>query len=201
MRRATTLISALALLLLAGCSGGLISGGKTVPPVDVTQLPPMRVELFSVVVPETLTVSEENSYKPKSDIVWRGDPYGPRYAQVKAIFEAGIRDGVKDLSGSVPVNLHIVVQRFHSQTQKVRYTFGGQYEIEYDLQVSDARSGAILIPAYRVYAIEDAPGGSDAIVADDEGRTEKADNIALIAASIRTQLTGVEWSPVPPPEG
>lgn len=179
-------------LLLAGCSGGIMGGPKTVAPVDVTQLPSMRVASYAVVVPETLTVSEENSYRPNADIVWRGDPIGPRHPQVKAIFEEGVEKGTKDLDGSVPVALDIVVQQFHSQSEKVRYSFGGMYEIGYELTVRNATSGEIIIPTYRVYTEIDAPAGIEALAADQAGRTEKIDNIALIGNSVHTQLTGTD---------
>ncbi len=195
MKSIKIVFAAVVMLGLAACSMGPFAPPQTVAPVDVTQLAPMRVASVDVSVPETLTVSEDNSYDPKADIVWRGDPFGPRYPQVKAVVEAGIQAGTKDLDGNVPVDLVVVVQRFHSQTQKVRYSFGGKYEIYYDLEVRDARSGEVIIPSYTVYAIADAPGGDDALVADQEGRTEKDDNIALMADSIRAQLTGTVVAP------
>ncbi len=184
-----SILACVTVLALASCSGGPLGGTTTVAPVDVSQLEPMRVASFTVTVPESLSVSEENSYDPRADIVWRADPPGSRYSQVQAVMEAGIRAGTDDLDGTLPVALNIVVQRFHSQTQKVRYSFGGDYEVHYDLEVRDARNGSVVIPAYRVYAVEDAPGGNAALAADLQGRTEKMDNIDLIARSIRTQLT------------
>ncbi|MGR3344325.1 MAG: DUF6778 family protein, partial [Paracoccaceae bacterium] len=52
-----------------------------------------------MVVPETLRVSERNSYKPIADIVWCEDPFGDRHDQVKAIFEEGITRAVASFSG------------------------------------------------------------------------------------------------------
>jgi len=195
-----TIVASLTLLLLAACSDLPMIGGTTEAPVDVTQLPSMRVTSFNVTVPETLTVSEDNSYDPRADIVWRGDPIGPRYPQVKAVMESGISAGIKSLDGDVPVKLDVVLHRFHSQTQKVRYSFGGKYEVEYDLTVRDARSNAVIIPTYRVYTEADAPGGIEALAADQAGRTEKIDNINLIGHSIYRQLTGkdLEVDPVTP---
>lgn len=197
MIRRNFFIAPLAFLMLASCGGSFQGGGLTRSPVDVTQLPAMRVAAFQVTVPETLTVSEDNSLDPPEKIVWRGDPYGPRHAQVKAVMETGIRKGTKDLSGDLPVRLDIVVQRFHSQTQKVRYSYGGKYEIEYDLTVLNANTGEVIVPPYRVYAEINAPGGVAALAADQAGRTEKMDNINLIARSIHRQLTGRELATVP----
>ena len=182
--------ASLALLLLAACGGATTNAGATRAPVDVTQMPAMQVASFTVTVPETLSVSEENTYDPSADIVWRGDPFGPRFPQVKAVTEAGVEAGIRNLTGNRPVILDIVVRRFHSQTEKVRYSFGGKYEIVYDLRVRDARTGEVIIPTYRVSAVADAPGGIEALAADQAGRTEKLDNINLIAGSIYTQLTG-----------
>ena len=184
-------------VFLGACSGGGLTSGnalgnsaKTVPPVDVTTMAPMRVSSFTVVVPETLTVSEQNTYDPSTDIVWRGDPFGDRFPQVQAIVESGVQKGISKLTGDVPVTLDIVVWRFHSQTERTRYSVGGDYEISYDLTVRAASDGSVLIPTYRVDAIADAPGGDDALVAERAGRTEKIDNINLMAASIVLQLTG-----------
>ncbi len=190
MIRSKVLMATLALIMLASCGDTPYLGGATKPPVDVTKLPAMRVASFDVTVPETLTVSEDNSLDPSEDIVWRGDPFGPRYPQVKAVMETGIAAGIKGLEGDVPVRLDIVVQRFHSQTQKVRYSYGGKYEVEYDLTVLNAKTGDVIIPTYRVVAEIDAPGGVEALAADQQGRTEKIDNINLIAHSIYMQLTG-----------
>ena len=192
MRIKSMLIAGTFLAFLAGCGGSPFANRTTNPPVDVTQLEPMRVVSFNVTVPETLEVSEENSYDPKADIVWRGDAFGPRYPQVKTIFETGIAAGVRDLAGSQPVILDIVVTRFHSQSEKIRYSFGGKYEVGYQLLVRDANSDAVIVPAYQVYTEIDAPGGVEALAADQAGRTEKLDNINLIAKSIYMQLTGME---------
>ena len=192
MRIKSIIVAGMFLALLAGCGGSPFANRTTNPPVDVTQLEPMRVVSFNVTVPETLEVSEDNSYDPSADIVWRGDPFGSRYPQVKAIFETGIAAGVGDLAGSQPVILDIVVTRFHSQSEKIRYSFGGKYEVGYELRVRDADSNAVIVPNYHVYTEIDAPGGVEALAADQAGRTEKLDNINLIARSIYMQLTGME---------
>jgi len=180
------------LCFVSACSvGGLIGDKKqTVPPVDVSTFPPMRVVAYDITVPTSLSVSEDNAYKPIADIVWRGDPYGSRYPQVKAIFDAGVKKGISTVSGTVPVRLEIVVRRFHSQSERVRYSYGGKYEIEYDLTISASGVGQVLVPTYTVYIEADAPGGIAALAAEQSGRTEKIDNINLIAQSIYTQLTG-----------
>ncbi len=197
MTRAKSVAASLMMVMQAACVDLPMFGGVTKPSVDVTQLPAMRVVSFDLSVPETLTVSEDNRLDPSEDIVWRGDPFGPRHEQVKAVMETGIAAGIKDLDGDLPVKLDIIVQRFHSQTQKVRYSYGGKYEIEYDLTVENANSGEVVVPTYRVFAEIDAPGGVEALAADQAGRTEKMDNLNLIAGSIHLQLTGRELAADP----
>ena len=46
-----------------------------------------QVTEITVIVPETLSVSEANSIKPRADIVWREDPLGNRHAQVQAVVQ------------------------------------------------------------------------------------------------------------------
>ena len=95
---------------------------ETIAPAPIS----FNVQDIRVSVPETLKVSEANRYYPSGDIVWREDPLGDRHAQVKAIFEAAMREGVGQLpQGTVPVILDIEVTRFHAVTEKARYTIGG----------------------------------------------------------------------------
>lgn len=190
MTRAKAILASLALSLVAACGDPTLLGGNTERPLDVEALPPMKIASYTVSVPDTLTVSEANSYDPSADIVWRGDPFGPRLPQVQAVFETGIKQARSSIEGEIPVRLEVVVQRFHSQTQKTRYSYGGRYEIEYDLTVLNSTTGDVIIPRYRVYANSQAPGGIEALAAEQAGRTEKVDNINLIASSVFIQLTG-----------
>jgi len=78
-----------------------------------------------IVVPSYLEVSEANTLYPVADIVWRGDPYGDRRGQVKAIFEAAVARVAPRLHGAEKVEADIVVRRFHSLTGHARLTVGG----------------------------------------------------------------------------
>ena len=104
--------------------------------VSLNALGPVDVVAINVSVPETLLVSEKNSYYPGGDIVWHGDPVGNRRDQVKAIFEAAMANGTSDMTGDRKVMLDIVVTRFHSLTPKARYTVGGVHAIQFHLQGS-----------------------------------------------------------------
>lgn len=136
--------------------------------------PDFRVAKINVVVPDTLTVSEENTIKPRADIVWRGDAYGNRYEQVKAVLEEGLNAGVKGLHGSRDVILDVQLVRFHAQTQHVRYSaLPSKHEIEFMLTVRDANTGEVIVPSHMVNATFDALGGKDAVAADLAGITQK----------------------------
>ncbi len=48
-------------------------------PEYASTLPSVRVGEINVLVPQSLKVSERNSYYPGGDIVWRGDAIGNRH--------------------------------------------------------------------------------------------------------------------------
>lgn len=149
---------------------------------------PYSVVEVNVTVPETLRVSEANRYYPSGDIVWREDPIGNRYEQVKAIVTAGLTQGVSDLEGERKLALDVVVTRFHALTEKARYTIGGVHAIQFDLQVRDAETGAILVAPHRIKADFDALGGRTAIAAEARGVTQKVRITNQLANVIRQEL-------------
>jgi len=81
-------------------------------------------------VPEALKVSEQNSYFPGGDIVWRGDAAGNRHEQAKAVFDRALTQGTENLEGIVNVGLDVRVERFHALTQKARHTTGGSIRLD-----------------------------------------------------------------------
>lgn len=164
--------------------------GATLPAADAVRVAPdFRVTQVNVVVPDTLTVSEDNGIKPRADIVWREDPYGDRYAQVKAVMEAGLMQGAKTLSGQKAVILDVQLVRFHAQTERVRYSnLPSKHEIEFLLTVRDTNTGAVIVPAHMVNATLDALGGNAAIVADRAGITQKSRIDAHLAQVITAEL-------------
>ncbi|WP_417260928.1 DUF6778 family protein [Celeribacter sp.] len=152
---------------------GATFGGAA--PVDAVMIAPdFRVTKVNVVVPGSLTVSEDNGIKPRADIVWREDPFGNRYEQVKAVMEAGLTSGTRALKGHTPVVLDVQMVRFHAQTERVRYSsLPSKHEIEFLLTVRDANTGAVLVPSHMVNATFDALGGNAAVAADRAGITQK----------------------------
>jgi len=149
----------------------------------------VSVEGIQISVPKKLRVSEANLYYPLGDIVWRGDPMGDRHAQVKAIFEQGIGQGVKSVKGAVPVIAHIEVLRFHSLSEKARYSVGGVHSIKFSLTLVDPKTGAILVPARAIKADLQAWGGYRAMQAENQGEGQKVRIIEHLAAVIHKELT------------
>ena len=150
-------------------------------------------------VPERLVVSEENVYYPIADIVWRGDIEGNRRTQVGRIVDAGVLAGMRHLEGPRPVNVDVELLRFHSLTEKARYSMGGVHSIRYRLSVVDAETGEILFGPRRVVADLRAYGGQEAVEAELEGRTQKKRILSHIAGITRAAFSLPE--PVEAPAG
>jgi hypothetical protein len=182
-RRGIVLSSA---CFLAACAAPLRDRdiGGVVPP----KVRDYDVVSLTVEVPRTLTVSEENVYYPGADIVWRGEPYGDRYQQVQRIFEEGMRRGADSLSGSRDVRVRVEVRRFHSLTEKARYTVGGVHSIRFVLTVTDARTGEVIEGPRLVSADARALGGAQAMAADRAGQTERVMVVDHLARVIVAEL-------------
>jgi len=149
----------------------------------------VRIAQVTVNVPRTLTVSEENSYLPKSDIVWRGDAYGDRYEQVKAIVEQSAANASQTLNGARPVHLHITLDRFHGLTEKARYRIGGVHNINMLVTLLDPETGAVLRPTRHVVTNLDALHGDAALEGDRKGLTQKYRVTNFLTHVISTELT------------
>ncbi|GAB4306022.1 MAG: hypothetical protein Kow0058_18700 [Roseovarius sp.] len=172
------------------------AGARVAPPAGTAAQPLLQglhVTAVRVSVPRTLKVSEANRFYPGGDIVWREDPPGDRYEQVRRIVEAGIMDGVRGLGDSGrPVMLDIEVTRFHALTEKARYTVGGVHAIQFLMQLRDAETGAPLGEPKFVKADFRALGGQAAIRAERQGLTQKVRITRHLAEVIRTELTDPE---------
>ncbi len=169
---AAALSGFLALTGCGGTNGWETSYGDVVPPEAASN---WRINSVEVIVPETLTVSEENSYAPDADIVWRGDPPGDRHAQVDEILTEAVKKGATGLKGSQPVNLVIEVVTFHAVTEKTRYGLenAGVHNITFTAQVVDARTGAPLTPKDTIRADLIAFSGDEALAAEARGETQR----------------------------
>lgn len=159
-----------------------------IEPVYLDVVPSYRVEEINVVVPDSLIVSEINTYYPPGDIVWHGDPPGDRHAQITAIFEEAFTRGTENLVGEVPVILDVTLERFHALTPKTRYTFGGVHSIRFTLAVREAETGLLVKPLRSVEANLKAYGGQRAIDAERQGRTQKVRITEHLAFVIQDEL-------------
>lgn len=174
-------------VFLGACADSAVTSrdlGGIVPPQPRTY----DVNRLTVRVPGELEVSEANLFYPGADIVWRGEPPGDRHAQVRRIFEDGMRPGAATLDGARDVDVDIEVRRFHSLTERARYSVGGVHSIRFILTVRDAGTGTVIEGPRWVAADLDAFGGERALRADREGETQRVRIVAHLDRVIRQQL-------------
>ncbi|MGH1578726.1 DUF6778 family protein [Planktotalea sp.] len=170
---------------------GLAHSGNAVAQLESTNvfIPDVDIAKITVDVPRTLTVSEKNTYYPKGDIVWRGDMFGDRHEQVKAIVMQSAQSTAERLQGSRPVHMHIQVTRFHGLSEKARYSTGGVHNINFFVTLLDPETGATLRPSRLVVSNLDALKGDAAIRADGLGNTQKHRVTTFLSQVIQTELT------------
>jgi hypothetical protein len=180
-----SLVFCSAFLILASC-GALGMQQKSAPrPVMERSY---DIEGFQFQATPGLSVSEDESFYPGADIVWRGDPTGPRIAQIEAMFKTAVARNQPVMAGNVPITVTVNLVRFHGVTKRTRYTVGGVYNIIFDLAVINARTGEVIEPPRRVVADLDAPGGATAVQLEDSGQTEKVRVVDFLTAVLRRQL-------------
>lgn len=181
-----TFIATSTLALLGACAVG--GGDQSSDPKPVMRRSYDLQEL-RFTAREGLVVSEENSFYPTVDVVWRGDPPGPRIAQIGAMFTTAGQRSKSVLNGDRPVIVDIVLIRFHGVTERTRATVGGVYNIIFEMTVRDARTGEVIEPARRVVGNLSAPGGSRARALDAAGQTEKVRVTDFLTGLLRQQLS------------
>lgn len=187
MLKSTFLAFGLA-LTVAGCAGSSWETAYT--QVDPAQAANWRLAAVEVAAPETLTTSEVNSYTPNFDIVWHGEPYGDRRAQAAAIVTEGIERGARSaLNGREGVRIVATITQFHAITPKVRgMNDVGVHNIQYTVQVFDARSGAALTEPQNIKAEFPALVGDAGDKADEQGNTQRVQIVNHIAAVTQNWL-------------
>lgn len=152
----------------------------------------INVSQINVTVPSSLKASEANRYYPSGDIVWREDPIGDRHAQVGKIIKDAMLQGTGAFEGPVPVILDIQLVRFHSLSEKARYTVGGVHHVVFDMMLRDARTGEHLSKPRRIETDLEAFGGQQAKTAEARGLTQKVRLTNHLAEVIRQQMTKPE---------
>lgn len=182
MDRRNLMTGGLALFALAGCSGRWkVDYAEGLDP-EVTR----TWKLANVVasVPASLTVSNSNTYAPNADIVWHGEPFGDRRAQVAAIMDEGITQGASTLRGRRPVTISARVLQFHAVTPAaVARAPAAVHNIKYAIQVMDSQSKEPLTTEHLISADLEAYVGAAAVTAAISGLTQKSritDHINLV---------------------
>ncbi len=172
------------MLAVAGC--GAIGGARSQSRPDVARSYALRA--FNFAAQPGLRVSESETFYPRADVVWRGDPIGPRIPQIEAMFQdaAARNRGVVD--GAVPVAVDVTLVRFHGVTNRTRYTVGGVYNVAFDLTIRHAVTGDVIEPTRRVVGNLDAPGGEQAVRLEDAGQTQKVRVTNFLTSLLRAQL-------------
>lgn len=197
MKSAIRIVMALGLVFgLSACGGGMVSRNGSAPGAvtvaaknPVVMVPKYDVQGVRVSVPRDLAVSEANMFYPIADIVWRGDPLGDRYNQVQAILEEGFARGTAAMNNGPKVMLDVELTRFHSLTEKTRYTVGGVHSVHFILSVRDAATGAVIEKPRKIWADVKGSGGTRAIGEEAMGRTMKVVIVEHLAEVIRQELS------------
>lgn len=162
---------------------------------EAQQVQGLALTGFTVKVPVSLRVSEANLFYPVADIVWRGDPRGNRHEQVGAIFADSLQ-GAQDMRrGTRPVTAEVEVKRFHSLTEKTRYSVGGVHSIRFELTLRDAATGELLVAPRNIRADLKGYGGETALRAEAQGLTQKLRITRHLANVIAAELRQVGSAP------
>ncbi len=176
-----------ALTVVAGCSGTFRTSYPQAVPA--AQSANWRLSSVNVSVPRSLRVSEVESFVPDADIVWREDPAGNRYQQVEKIMRDAIAKGAQGLRGSRPVVIEATMTRFHAMTFLAETKApGGVHNIEFNLQVRDARTRDVLFGPEFVEASFPAMVGDQMVRARIAGQSQKSQITAHVAQTIRGLL-------------
>ncbi len=136
-----------------------------------------HVHDVQVIIPDSLTTSEENIFRPDVDIIWHGDPVGDRKKQVAVILYDALVDATEAL---FPENYHrpVVIKatliHFHSLTPVARTYSGGVHKVSFSIEVVDQSTGEVLAGPTVIEADEFAYGGLLAARANAKGVTMKS---------------------------
>ena len=177
----------IAAFVLSGCAGNWTVDYDQGLSSEVTKN--WRLNNIAVEVPEQLVVSEANSLAPNADIVWHGEPFGNRKAQVAAIIEEGLTAGASDLAGDQPVTMVVRVSTFHAVTPAaVAVSPAAVHNIGYGIQVFDSRTGEPLTEPQLISADLEAFVGAAAVTAAIEGDTQRVRIVRHLATVSRGWL-------------
>ncbi len=140
-------------------------------------------------VSRKLKVSEANMFYPVADIVWRGEPRGDRYQQVAKMYQEAAAAGTSAMTHGRAVVVDVDVIRNHCLTEKTRYTVGGVHSLRFMLTVTDAATGQVIDGPREVIADVKGAGGNQAIVEEQNGRTQRVVVVERLAQVLRRELS------------
>ncbi len=145
-----------------------------------------RLAEVRVDVPRSLSVSEAKMLLPNADIVWREDPMGDRHQQVGTIIQNAVLRGAQGLRGRRPVVISVTVTRFHALTFEAERANSdwGVHNVDFIAQVTDARTGEVLVPPTKILAETPAWSGTRMREARRKGITQKSMISNHVAATV-----------------
>ena len=180
------LVLSLATAALTGCVGVGTFRTYYAEPISASVSRNWHVVDVAVSVPDSLSVSEEHSYGPDADIVWREDPKGDRREQVRVIMQKAIAQGARSLKGPRAVKIAVTMSRFHAMTFEAESISldVGVHNVDFTAQVFDARTGAALTQPEFIDAAFPAMSGAAMAQARAAGQSQKSQITAHVAATI-----------------
>jgi hypothetical protein len=174
---------------VVGPEGGLTLATQGLDTATALRTSAFAVQDVVITVPSTLRASEANVYYPLADIVWRGDALGNRHDQVRAILRDAAEQATAGMTTGPAAVVEVTLNRFHSVTEKTRFSVGGVHSVNYTLTVRNALTGEVLDGPRAVIADVKAVGGVRALAEDAAGRTMKVVINERLVQSLREELT------------
>lgn len=198
MSRMSVFPALLLLALAAGCSQGMRYDGAYTPAMAAAA-PAYDLRRVNVITSPQLTVSEENSYYPMVNVVWRGEPRGDRLAQVRAIFDDAAKPALASHRQGRPVIADIEVTRFHALTEMARIQVGGDYSLRFHYRLRDARTGAVIDGPRAIDASFPAAGGQQALDDDAAGNGQRVQIVRHLQGVIQQLIATPDPKPAAQP--
>lgn len=185
------LASAICLVgFLTACGIGKVFRTDFAHPVDSSVSTGWRISKVEVTVPDSLTISEERTFEPQADIVWREDPPGDRRAQIKAILAKAATTATGDLAGQRAVVMDMTVTEFHAMTFEAEALNldVGVHNIVFVLRIRDAKTGEVLAGPDQIDASFPAKTGRVMAEARANGDSQKKQITTHVAQTIAAWL-------------
>lgn len=145
------------------------NGGAPLGAAKEWKLANVRVD-----VPDDMPVATDPTVRvpDPGSLNWWGDPPGDRRAQVEEFMTEAARQGAaRALTGDRPVDVDILLKRFHALTPKALATDIqlGVHSIQFDITVEDAATHEVLAEQRDVHADMRAKSGPQAVRDEENG--------------------------------